>query len=49
MINLMKYLIESKTYSYTKKELLETNEFNSGVYAFKYDKLIELINNTFKQ
>ena len=35
----------SKTYSYTKKELIETNEFNSGVYAFKYDKLIELVNN----
>ena len=33
-----------KTYSYTKKELLENNEFNSGVYAFKYDKLTELIN-----
>ena len=33
-----------QTYSYSKKELLETNEFNSGVYAFKYDKLIELIN-----
>ena len=34
----------NETYSYTKKELIETNEFNSGVYAFKYDKLIELIN-----
>lgn len=33
----------NKTYSYAKKELIETNEFNSGVYAFKYKKLIELI------
>ena len=35
----------NKTYSYTKKELIETNEFNSGVYAFKYKKLFELIGN----
>ena len=35
----------SKTYSYSKKELIETNEFNSGVYAFDYKKLKELINN----
>lgn len=35
----------NKSYSYTKKELVETNEFNSGVYAFNYKKLIELINN----
>jgi len=35
----------NKTYSYTKNELIETNEFNSGVYAFNYKKLIELINN----
>ncbi|MDT3695122.1 MAG: sugar phosphate nucleotidyltransferase [Ignavibacterium sp.] len=34
----------SKKYSYTKKELIETNEFNSGVYAFDYKKLVELIN-----
>gem|GEM_PF-157314 len=33
-----------KIYSYTKKELIENNEFNSGVYAFNYKKLIELIN-----
>jgi bifunctional UDP-N-acetylglucosamine pyrophosphorylase/glucosamine-1-phosphate N-acetyltransferase len=31
-------------YSYTKKELIENNEFNSGVYAFKYKPLSELIN-----
>ncbi|RPI65245.1 MAG: multidrug transporter, partial [Ignavibacteriales bacterium] len=33
-----------KTYSYTKKELLENNEFNSGVYAFDFKKLTSLIN-----
>ncbi len=32
-----------KEYSYTKNELIENNEFNSGVYAFKYKNLIELI------
>ncbi len=32
-----------KEYSFTKKELIENNEFNSGVYAFKYKKLVELI------
>lgn len=32
-------------YSYTKNELIETNEFNSGVYAFDYKKLIDLIKN----
>jgi bifunctional UDP-N-acetylglucosamine pyrophosphorylase/glucosamine-1-phosphate N-acetyltransferase len=32
-----------KTYSFTKKELIENNEFNSGVYAFNYKKLIQLI------
>ena len=30
-------------YSYSKKELVENNEFNSGVYAFKYKKLTELV------
>jgi bifunctional UDP-N-acetylglucosamine pyrophosphorylase/glucosamine-1-phosphate N-acetyltransferase len=35
----------NQKYSYTKKELLETKEFNSGVYAFNYKKLIELIKN----
>jgi len=38
-------IYRNKTYSYTKKELIETNEFNSGVYAFNYKKLLELINN----
>ncbi len=32
-----------RTYSFTKDELIENNEFNSGVYAFKYSKLKELI------
>lgn len=30
-------------YSFTRKELIENNEFNSGVYAFKYKKLNELV------
>lgn len=38
-------IYRNKKYSYTKKELIETNEFNSGVYAFDYKKLVELINN----
>ncbi len=39
------YLAEfnGKTYCFTKQELIENNEFNSGVYAFKYEKLIELV------
>ena len=32
-----------RTYSYTKEELIENNEYNSGVYAFKYLRLKELI------
>jgi bifunctional UDP-N-acetylglucosamine pyrophosphorylase/glucosamine-1-phosphate N-acetyltransferase len=35
----------NKVYTYTKQELIDTKEFNSGVYAFDYRKLIELINN----
>ncbi len=34
---------KNKTYSFTKEELINNNEFNSGVYAFKYKKLIELV------
>ncbi len=30
-------------FAYSKKELIENNEFNSGVYAFKYNYLRELI------
>ncbi len=35
----------NKTYSFTKQELIDTKEFNSGVYAFDFKKLTELINN----
>jgi bifunctional UDP-N-acetylglucosamine pyrophosphorylase / glucosamine-1-phosphate N-acetyltransferase len=38
-------IYRSQKYSFTKDELIKTNEFNSGVYAFKFDKLIELIDN----
>src|SRR4030066_1655971 len=30
-------------YSFTKEELINNNEYNSGVFAFRYDKLKELI------
>jgi bifunctional UDP-N-acetylglucosamine pyrophosphorylase/glucosamine-1-phosphate N-acetyltransferase len=30
-------------YSYTKVELINNNEYNSGVFAFKYGKLTEMI------
>lgn len=33
-----------RNYEFSKQELLENREFNSGVYAFKYAKLVELIN-----
>ena len=33
----------NRVYSFSKKELVENNEFNSGVYAFDYKKLVELI------
>lgn len=40
------YVFEYKgrKYSYTKEELIHNNEFNSGVYAFKYKYLMQLIN-----
>lgn len=40
------YTIEykNKKYGYTKSELLEINEYNSGVYAFNFDKLNLLVN-----
>lgn len=37
-------VFNNKTYSYTKEELINNNEFNSGVYAFKYNYLVNLIN-----
>ncbi len=36
---------QGKEYSYTKEELINNNEYNSGVFAFKYDKLAEMIGN----
>ncbi|MBT8378382.1 MAG: NTP transferase domain-containing protein [Ignavibacteria bacterium] len=39
------YLAEYKGryYSFTKEELINNNEYNSGVFAFRYSKLRELI------
>lgn len=37
-------VFKGKKYSYTKKELIESNEFNSGVYAVNYRKMNKLIN-----
>jgi bifunctional UDP-N-acetylglucosamine pyrophosphorylase/glucosamine-1-phosphate N-acetyltransferase len=39
------YLAEYKEryYSFTKEELINNREYNSGVFAFRYDKLKELI------
>lgn len=34
-----------RNYNYSRQELIQNNEFNSGVYAFDYKKLMELINN----
>lgn len=34
---------KKKYYSFTKDELIKNNEFNSGVYAFKFNNLNELI------
>ena len=33
-----------RVYSFTKEELIGNNEFNSGVYAFNYKILINLVN-----
>lgn len=35
-------VFNGKQYCYSKKELIENNEFNSGVYAFDFKKLNEL-------
>ncbi|MDP3682859.1 MAG: multidrug transporter, partial [Ignavibacteria bacterium] len=40
---LLKY--KGKTFAYTKQELIENREFNSGVYAFDYKKLVTQIKN----
>ena len=34
---------KGKEYGYTKEELINNNEYNSGVFAFKYGKLAEMI------
>ncbi len=41
------YIVEYKgrRYSFTKEELINNNEFNSGVYAFDYEKLTEQVFN----
>jgi bifunctional UDP-N-acetylglucosamine pyrophosphorylase/glucosamine-1-phosphate N-acetyltransferase len=36
---------KGREYSYSKNELINNNEFNSGVYAFKYKNLTRLIGN----
>lgn len=36
-------IYNKRNYKFTQKELLENREFNSGVYAFKYKPLAELI------
>lgn len=33
-----------RKYSFTKDELIRNNEFNSGVFAFKFNHLVKLIN-----
>ncbi len=33
-----------RNYSFTKEELINNNEFNSGVFAFKYEHLVKQIN-----
>jgi len=35
---------KGKDYSFTKKELINNNEFNSGVYAVNYQKMNSLLN-----
>jgi len=39
-----KFKYGKENYEYTRKELIENREFNSGVYAFKFKRLVELIN-----
>jgi bifunctional UDP-N-acetylglucosamine pyrophosphorylase/glucosamine-1-phosphate N-acetyltransferase len=39
-----KFKYGKENYKYTRKELIENREFNSGVYAFKFKPLVELIN-----
>lgn len=41
------YLVnyKNKVYAFTKDELINNHEFNSGVYAFKFNKLVEQVEN----
>ena len=41
---LYKVIFNGRFYSFTKDELIGNNEFNSGVYAFNYKILINMIN-----
>jgi len=36
-------IFNGKYYTFTKEELIKNNEFNSGVFAFKYEYLVNLI------
>ncbi|HPI36871.1 MAG TPA: NTP transferase domain-containing protein [Ignavibacteriaceae bacterium] len=36
---------KGRKYEFTQRELLDNREYNSGVYAFNYQKLIELVYN----
>jgi len=37
------FAYNDKEYTYTKEELINVNEYNSGVFAFRYGKLAEMI------
>ncbi len=39
-----KRVFNGKTYAFTKDELIKNNEFNSGVFAFKFNHLVKQIN-----
>jgi bifunctional UDP-N-acetylglucosamine pyrophosphorylase / glucosamine-1-phosphate N-acetyltransferase len=38
-----KFIYQGREFSFTKDDLLENNEYNSGVFAFRYGKLKETI------
>ena len=40
---LFKTTYKRKKYTYTKEELINNNEYNSGVFVFRYGKLAEMI------
>jgi len=39
------FTYKGKEFFYTKENLINNNEYNSGVFAFKYGKLVEMISN----